>query len=265
MRGTWVTLAAAFAALAIAPAAHGAVTVGSDLSATTFESKTCMGICTGAYNTDPQLGHPPTSPINGVIVRWRLNQGANASADNFSLRVLRPADVPPAVEWTGVRTAPPDLVPAAAGLYVFAARLPISAGQGIGIDFPSTHGVILSEERFSAVDPFTRVNYWYDGLANGATEGPDQQYAHQLLINADVEPDADGDGFGDETQDPCPTSAASQTAGCGAATLNPKPFIRPPCGAIGPKRRKKGKRSVLAAKKKKKKGCARPKKRKKKK
>jgi hypothetical protein len=36
----------------------------------------------------------------------------------------------------------------------------------------------------------------------------------QFAINADVEADADHDGFGDETQDGCPASAATPGAGC---------------------------------------------------
>ena len=31
-------------------------------------------------------------------------------------------------------------------------------------------------------------------------------------MNADVEPDADGDGFGDETQDQCPSDKATHGA-----------------------------------------------------
>ena len=32
----------------------------------------------------------------------------------------------------------------------------------------------------------------------------------QLNVSAILEPDADGDGFGDETQDQCPTDASTQ-------------------------------------------------------
>jgi hypothetical protein len=51
-----------------------------------------------------------------------------------------------------------------------------------------------------------------------------------MLINATVEPDADHDGFGDESQDACPT-----VAGAGACPSSPKPA--PPDTVIkkGPK------------------------------
>jgi hypothetical protein len=39
-------------------------------------------------------------------------------------------------------------------------------------------------------------------------------------LNADIEPDADADGFGDETQDLCPTDASTQGA-CPVAPVAP--------------------------------------------
>ena len=42
----------------------------------------------------------------------------------------------------------------------------------------------------------------------------------ELLVNATVEPDADGDGFGDDSQDNCPTNAATQGA-CSGTLVGP--------------------------------------------
>jgi hypothetical protein len=41
----------------------------------------------------------------------------------------------------------------------------------------------------------------------------------ELLLNADIEADADHDGFGDETQDLCPTNAATQRSCSNSFTL----------------------------------------------
>jgi hypothetical protein len=41
----------------------------------------------------------------------------------------------------------------------------------------------------------------------------------ELLVAASIEPDADGDGFGDETQDACPSQAGTQ----GQCVSNPPP------------------------------------------
>ena len=47
----------------------------------------------------------------------------------------------------------------------------------------------------------------------------------EALINADLEPDADRDGYGDETQDNCTTIANDQTTN---PCLNPPPPPEPP-------------------------------------
>ena len=54
--------------------------------------------------------------------------------------------------------------------------------------------------------------------------------AVELLANADVEPDADGDGFGDETQDNCPTIPNDQTTNPCAQTGQ----VAPTPGSGGP-------------------------------
>ena len=43
------------------------------------------------------------------------------------------------------------------------------------------------------------------------------------MISANVEPDADSDGYGDETEDGCPSNAATQ----GACPVAAKPFVPP--------------------------------------
>jgi hypothetical protein len=55
---------------------------------------------------------------------------------------------------------------------------------------------------------------WTPPLADGAVAPPPTDVCVQLesVYNADVEPDADGDGFGDETQDLCAADPTRQTA-----------------------------------------------------
>jgi hypothetical protein len=51
---------------------------------------------------------------------------------------------------------------------------------------------------------------------------------HQLVnVSAVEEPDADGDGFGDETQDQCP-GVAGQYGGCPTPPASPAPPVPPP-------------------------------------
>jgi hypothetical protein len=73
-----------------------------------------------------------------------------------------------------------------------------------------------------------------------------------MYAQADVEPDADRDGFGDETQDQCPSEAATQGACVKPAGTAKK---------CKKKKRKKGKRARASGKPKKK-GCKKKKRRK---
>ena len=51
---------------------------------------------------------------------------------------------------------------------------------------------------------------WFPALGDAETRPADQHQQAPLLLNADLEPDADGDGYGDETQDGCPTEVSTQ-------------------------------------------------------
>ncbi len=62
--------------------------------------------------------------------------------------------------------------------------------------------------------PGTWLESWIPPLA--AEQRPstnDTEYDYQLLYNAVIERDADGDGFGDATQDDCPKDPGRQK-GC---------------------------------------------------
>ena len=240
-----VCLASALAALAITAPAHGAVTIGSDLDVPTIESKPCPAlVCTAAYASS-DFAHPRSAPVTGVIVRWRLRQGANAGPADITLRVLRPDLSSPSVplNWTGVRSGATVNVPAVAGTYEFPERLPIAVGDGIGLDFPSAHANFLGPDE-GANPPYTRVHF-LGAFPNGSSTGTYDQYANELLINADIELDADGDGLGDETQDRC-TGDPNPQAVCSSNQTKT---------ACKKKKGKHRKRIADTAKKKKKKKC----------
>jgi hypothetical protein len=104
-----------------------------------------------------------------------------------------------------------EAVPAAAGTYVYSARLPVDAGDQIGVDTSDQLAFIATG---AAQDTY---EYWNPALADGGTVGTSPSEANLaglILLNADIEPDVDGDGYGDETQDACPGNAASQLPPC---------------------------------------------------
>ena len=182
-------------ALVFAPSANGAVTIGSDLSGSADLVTTCLTgdhNCTVVQTSLP--GRQVTSPIDGVVVRFRLK--AAASPAPFQLRVVRPAGGGSftgggSVEVPGLSC--PDIC-------VQAVRLAIKAGDYVGVDgsASATAGTHAGPGVISTWSPF---------LAEGQTRPSDQDYGNaEFLMNADVEADADADAYGDETQDFCMTT-----------------------------------------------------------
>ena len=75
-----------------------------------------------------------------------------------------------------------------------------------------------SNALFLSTDPGT-VKAFTPSIADGATVAPtaNEPGARRVLMSADVEPDADGDGYGDETQDACPAASDRFRAPCTGA------------------------------------------------
>ena len=192
-------------ALISPPVASGAVTLGSDLSTPGSPQSCPLDVCTVVQTALP--GRQVTSPIDGVIVVWRVRNASSPTP--FRFRVVRPA---PGGKFTGggATPAPAWSCPA---ICTVNARLPIKAGDFIGADGPS--GSMAA----TRAAPGATLTAWSPFLAEGETRERSGTLGDtETLMNADVEADVDKDGFGDETQDLCPTEAAIQR-GCGKATI----------------------------------------------
>ncbi len=196
--------------LCAAPAtAVAATTVGPPTSAAGNAPVGCstdpMVACTF---TNLQSGNSRfISPVDGVITRWRV-RGAQATGQD-ALRVLRS---PASGTFTAVATSAVETVPP--GESVFTTRLNIRAGDGIGIDVPGGPGYPAVEVQ-SGLPGGASLGFFLPKLADNqpAVSPTGTVNDGTLLFNADIEPDADHDNFGDETQDQCPTQADTQ-AGC---------------------------------------------------
>jgi hypothetical protein len=92
---------------------------------------------------------------------------------------------------------------AANQLNTYPAQVPVAAGDVIGFFLPDDGGCAISNPVFG-----------FDSAFADAAVGSTIPYAHtngvQLDVSALLEPDADGDGFGDDTQDACPEDAGVQ-------------------------------------------------------
>lgn len=193
------------ALLLAAPAGQAAVTIGSNLNGNTDDN--LSSYCPSSMTcTITNLSLPPastasgvlTSPINGVVVSWSVksNQGPEPS---LALRVLRPAG---GANYTGIGTSA-SIAPAA-GINTANTQLPIRQGDSVGLNNSQSKLVVANTPGADAL-AWGSVNGFPNGLANGATGTGAAQPNKEVLVRAVVEPDADADGLGDETQDPCPT------------------------------------------------------------
>jgi hypothetical protein len=206
--GRLLAFGAVSAVLLAGPAAtDAAITVGSSLTAqvnNNIQEGCGAAACTFANVALSDPGANVASPLGGVLVRWRML--GHASGAPFEVRVLRPA---PGGEYTGVGTGTPE-VPVGAGPTTFLTRLPVQAGDLIGLNTPA--GVNWMQ----GIAPAAGASYakFDPALADGSTAGPFGLSTNiEAEFNGDVEFDADRDIFGDETQDKC-LGTAGAFSGC---------------------------------------------------
>ena len=207
-------------ALIAAPRAHAATTVG-----TTFLDTPTTAACGSPCTTSTGSADPPhiapgglTVPTAGVLTAWRVEVGPASNPATVAIRVIRGV--------FGAGRGPSESLPAAAGVYPFTARLAVQAGDRIGIDITPT--IAATEVRVAGgIAGFRDI--WIPPLPEG-NDGTGGPASGKVFLQADVEPDADGDGFGDETQDQCP-ALEGPSNGC-PATGEPPPDTDPPDATI---------------------------------
>lgn len=152
--------------------------------------------------TDANAGtNPYAAPSSGVITEWRFRAEANPGTVVLQVFAADPMDnstYTPLIE-----SQPAVLI--ADQLNKVEARIPIAAGQLIG-----SRNVTFSHGCY-ALPVAGLTNHGSSGAAPLPGGGP-AMYGNgagsaATNIAATVEPDADGDGFGDESQDGCPGNA----------------------------------------------------------
>jgi hypothetical protein len=233
--GSWIAVVALVAWLVLATAAGAAVRLGPDLS--TVQNGNAFGCQGGMYSPCSWItygssnpGITATSPISGIVTKWRFRAGCcdpvQSESRTMTLKTFAPhASGDGYIHLDPVSTGPSFVIPAGNSVISdpaveLPAHLPIAAGQSIGIvaDYPIEF----------ATYSYPSINFTV--LFNGFSYG--SSYGGAMAISADVEPDADGDGFGDETQDCQPTSA-SEHEPCAPVFL-PPPANPISVGTTGP-------------------------------
>ena len=175
MRAARTALVLAAMVLVPATSARADVMIGSTLSAVPDTAPPCQVTCT---LTETDI----TAPA-GVITRWRVRVGAPATA--VRLQVIRgSAEVATTAAVTPTENATSE----------FASRLHIAAGDNIGL--------ACCEAGMQVIHADTSPLTIFEPALPSPTAVPTTSTG-ELLLNADIEPDADSDGYGDETQDNC--------------------------------------------------------------
>ena len=197
--------AAIGALLAGAGAAHGAVLIGSNLAAAATQSICTAGVACTYLQT---LGGVPsaTSPYDGVITSWRVKSGS--AGGDATLRVIH-SFAPGSYM---ARTASSATQTLALGLNSFPSRIPIVEEDTIGLD-NATSALVFG----LAGDAAYFFNPALTQFASGTPTVGIQSVGRELLVNATLEADEDGDEYGDESQDGCPTDQSRQTPPCAPA------------------------------------------------
>ena len=197
--------------LLLVPAgASAATTIGSSIPAAADDPLVCTdpGGCTFVPVTI--AGTAVRVPYDGVIVRWAARVPAGAMFP-ISLRVLRPTT---SGQFTAVgrHSATPRVDGAVAGTPRASQRLIVRAGDLIGVDLTQGQGIAAANH--PAFDSTSMTFAPLLGSNEARVPDPADSDDFEALFNATVEPDADGDGYGDETQDRCPQFAQENAHPC---------------------------------------------------
>lgn len=223
---------AAFAALLLVPASsYAATNFGSRLNHDPANSGECTGFPTGCTivsfihpsdpNGDPYAGG---SPVDGVITKFRtrvFGEGNTPATVTFrvaDIRLTNPPDNDNALA-TAAGTGPTVVVQPGDGvgdtpIREFPGRVSVKKGQHLALD-----GTNVWATYNSSGDKFSYL--FAPPLVQGQGPRGSTSSTGELLVAATVEPDSDKDGFGDETQDKCPTEGNGGAACSSPDTKKP--------------------------------------------
>lgn len=210
--------------------AGAAVTVGSSLRERADLFTRCDSSCTELPVARPGGLAGATIPSDGVLTRWRLRA---ATRGWVRLRILRPLGDG---TYAPVAASEPMQLsayhaPGRDSRYEFAAQISVRAGDVLALDRDRAAGAVF--HGYGADVSYSAATF-APALGEVAAAPSAPVAGRELLLNADVERDADGDGLGDETQDRCPSVPASTPDVPCPVTAPPPPPVVPTPGYDGP-------------------------------
>jgi hypothetical protein len=185
----------------LAVALGGSTEVGQTTSTPTFGVNTPVA----PFSTVP--GTPSYATPHGVLTSWRFHSSGDSAAGAVRLKIFRYTGtgtdlVFKVLAESSLKTLEPDTA------YDFKERIPVDQGDLLGLTAVSDAEVGITVPG----TPQNRLAQFGGGdIAPGQTgtatiAWPDLRPS----VAATVEPDADGDGFGDDSQDKCPVDRTTQ-------------------------------------------------------
>jgi hypothetical protein len=183
---------AAGVGVAVAVAAAGS----TELGGTTTAPVTVLNAPVVQLSTTP--GTSSYTTPDGVLTSWRYHSGP--AVGSLRLVLFRPgaaAHAYQAMASTDTKTLAPNTG------YEFNERIPVKQGYVLGLAPSGAYSAIPAGSS-DQIDAFS-ADVPVGDTRTATTAFP----AVRENVAATIEPDADGDGFGDKSQDGCPTQAAT--------------------------------------------------------
>lgn len=208
--------------LAAAPSASAATEFGDNCVANQLSEGTTS--VTLFEISAPGNPLPLTAPTTGVLTKWNVNLVPVPLFIPHTLKVLRPVGgnlVQIVGESSGSITGGPNS---------FATRIAVAAGDRLalfGTGSEPYDGTLYCDLSETSSETTVIGGFLGGGGTTGATVPFVQEPAEafRIPVSGVIEADADGDGFGDETQDACPQAASAQAA-CPAVTVDAASVVK---------------------------------------
>lgn len=158
-----------------------------------------------------------TAPISGVITKVKVQIGIP-----LPLAIPEQVKLLKAAGGNNYTVTNQTTVPAGSGLTAVDARMPVQTGERLavhGLPFSYEGTAYTGYEFYCKAVPGSVLGAVPGDVPAGTTAEFVPATTGSVPLTAVIEPDADNDGYGDETQDKCPQSATTQ-APCPAVTLS---------------------------------------------
>lgn len=213
MNKRWGSAAVAILAamsLVGASSASAATEVGNSCAANDAqEDLTVFQLSSSAANPLPLA-----VPAAGVVTKWKVEVVPFEGSLAQKLTVLRPTGSPNDFQAVGESS----FASVVGGSNVFDTRIPVQTGDRFGL-FGSEATLVCE-----TTDPADVAGFVEGSVSVGSSQTFKEETEAGVPVSAVIEVDADGDGYGDETQDKCPQSAAYQTP-CPTIALDAFPIV----------------------------------------